>query len=97
MLHLLFAALTATVALSDFKYQPATVTITAGDSVRFVNKDQEAHTITANDSTFDSQGLDAGATWTHRFTKPGRYTYFCELHPYMKGVVIVRAATGGSK
>jgi plastocyanin len=90
MMHLILAA---TIAISDFKFKPATVTITAGDTVRFVNSDQEAHTVTATDRSFDSEGLDTGGTWTHRFTKPGRYTYYCELHPYMKGTIVVVAAS----
>ena len=88
MTHLLLAV---TIAVSDFKFKPATVTITAGQSVRFVNRDQEAHTVTASDNSFDSAGLDTGGAWTHTFTRPGRYTYYCELHPYMKGTVIVLA------
>ncbi|HKU66312.1 MAG TPA: cupredoxin family copper-binding protein [Candidatus Baltobacteraceae bacterium] len=86
MIHLLLAA---TVAISDFKFKPATLTVTAGETVRFVNRDQEAHTVTATGGGFDSQGLDTGGTWTHRFTQPGRYTYYCELHPYMKGTIVV--------
>jgi plastocyanin len=85
MIHLILAA---TIAIADFKFEPSTVTVTAGDTVRFVNRDQEAHTITA------SEGLDTSGTWTHRFTKPGRYAYYCELHPYMKGTIIVVPATG---
>jgi plastocyanin len=86
------AAPQPTVAISDFKYGPSTVTIHAGDTVRFVNSDQEAHTITASDGSFDSEGVDSGGSWTHRFTKPGRYTYFCELHPFMKGTIVVLPA-----
>lgn len=89
MTHLLLAA---TIAISDFKYKPATLTIKAGQSVRFVNRDQEAHTITATGGAFDSAGLDTGGSWTHTFAKPGRYSYYCELHPYMKGTIIVVAA-----
>lgn len=88
MIHLLFAA---TIAINDFKFKPAVVTITAGQSVRFINRDQEAHTVTATDKRFDSAGLDTGDSWSHRFAKPGRYTYFCELHPYMKGTIVVLA------
>ncbi|HET9095843.1 MAG TPA: cupredoxin family copper-binding protein [Candidatus Baltobacteraceae bacterium] len=88
MTHLLLAV---TIAISDFKFKPATVTITAGQSVRFVNRDQEAHTVTASDNSFDSAGLDTAGTWTHTFARPGRYTYYCELHPYMKGTIIVLA------
>lgn len=81
--------LAITVAISDFKYQPPTLTVPVGETVRFVNRDSEAHTITSSDHSFDSEGLDSGQTWTHVFTKPGRYTYFCELHPYMKGTIVV--------
>ena len=89
--------LAVTVAIGDFKYQPAAVTVTAGQSVRFVNRDQEAHTITASDGSFDSAGVDTGGAWTHRFDKPGRYTYYCELHPYMKGTIIVLAPRSHTK
>ena len=89
--------LAVTVAISDFKYAPATVTVTAGQSVRFVNRDQEAHTITASDGSFDSAGVDTNGTFTYRFTKPGRYTYYCELHPYMKGTIVVVAPRSHKK
>lgn len=88
MIHLLLAA---TIAISDFKFKPAVLTITAGQSVRFVNRDQEAHTVTASDNSFDSAGLDTGDSWSHTFARPGKYTYFCELHPYMKGTIVVLA------
>lgn len=94
MIPLLFAA---TVAISGFSFKPATLTVTAGQSVRFVNRDQEAHTVTASNNSFDSAGLDSGASWSHTFTRPGTYTYFCELHPYMKGTIIVRAAGAHKK
>lgn len=92
MTHLLLAAAIATVTISDFKYKPSTLTVTTGQSVRFVNKDQEAHTVTATGGIFDSAGLDTNGTWTYTFKKPGRYTYYCELHPYMKGTIIVTPA-----
>jgi plastocyanin len=84
----------ATVHIKDFAYDPATITVASGAVVRFVNDDGEAHTVTARDKSFDSAGLDTGDAWTHRFTKPGTYAYFCALHPYMHGVVVVRAAGG---
>jgi plastocyanin len=60
--------------------------------VRFVNHDDEAHTVTATDNSFDSAGMDTGDSWSHTFTRPGKYTYYCELHPYMKGTIIVLPA-----
>ena len=83
----------ATVHIKDFKYHPPALTIHAGDRVTFVNDDDEAHTVTATDKSFDSEGLDTAGTWQHVFAKPGTYQYFCELHPYMKGTIIVLPAS----
>jgi len=83
----------ATVHIKNFKYDPATISVHAGDRVTFVNDDDEAHTITASDKTFDSEGVDGSGTWQHVFTKSGTFHYFCELHPYMKATVVVLDAT----
>lgn len=74
-------------------YNPMLVTIHAGDRVTFVNDDDDAHTISADDKSFNSAGLDSGATWQHAFARPGTYRYFCELHPYMKATIVVLPAT----
>ena len=83
----------ATVQIKDFKYNPPALTVHVGDRVTFVNDDDEAHTVTATDKSFDSEGLDTAGTWQHVFTKPGTYHYFCELHPYMKAAIVVLPAT----
>lgn len=83
-----------TVHIKDFAYVQPTITVPVGTTVKFVNDDGEAHTVTAVDKSFDSTGLDTGNAWTYKFTKPGRYAYFCALHPYMKGTVVVKAADG---
>ena len=79
------------VTISGFAFSPKVTTVNAGDSVTFVNKDQEAHTVVATGGAFASSGLDTNDTWNVRLTKPGTYPYFCSLHPYMKGTLIVRA------
>jgi plastocyanin len=83
-----------TVHIKNFMFNPMSATIDAGDRVTFVNDDDEAHTATAVDHSFDSEGLDAHASFQHVFAKPGTYSYFCELHPYMKATIVVRAAGG---
>ena len=80
----------ATVHIRNFAFVPATLTVSAGTAVRFVNDDAEAHTVTATGRSFNSEGIDGGASWTYRFTAPGRFDYFCALHPYMRATVIVR-------
>lgn len=84
----------ATVHIKNFMFVPPSLTVPAGTTVTFVNDDDEPHTVTATDKSFDSEGLDKGGTWSHTFAKPGTVTYFCEVHPYMKGRLIVTAATG---
>jgi plastocyanin len=80
----------STVHIKNFAFDPATLTVAAGTTVRFVNDDSEAHTVTARDGSFNSNGLDTNDSWSFRFTKPGDYPYFCQLHPYMKGEVVVK-------
>ena len=80
----------ATVHIANFAFVPATLTVAAGTTVRFVNDDQEAHTVTATGGSFNSEGIDGGASWSHPFAAPGRFEYFCALHPYMRATVIVR-------
>jgi plastocyanin len=81
-----------TIHIKDFKYNPTPAKIHVGDRVTFINDDDEPHTVTAADKSYDSEGLDTNNTWQHVYKKPGTYKYFCELHPYMKAVVIVTAA-----
>jgi plastocyanin len=82
----------AVVHVKDFAYHAVRVSVHVGDTVKFVNDDGDAHTVTASDKTFDSGGLDTGESWSRTFTKPGTYAYFCALHPYMKGIVVVLPA-----
>ncbi len=78
-----------TVHIKDFAFAPTPLRVHTGDAVRFVNDDEEPHTVTATDKSFDSEALDTSGSWTHIFAKAGTYTYFCELHPYMKATVVV--------
>ena len=82
----------ATVHIKDFKFNPPALTVHVGDRVTFINDDDEAHTVTADDKSFDSEGLDTAGTWQHVFTKAATYRYFCELHPYMKATIVVLPA-----
>ena len=81
------------VHIRNFAFVPKTVTLPVGSTLSIVNDDSEAHTATALDKSFDSAGLDTNESWSHVFTKPGTHPYVCDLHPYMKGVIIVRPAS----
>ncbi|MEO5884790.1 MAG: cupredoxin domain-containing protein [Candidatus Limnocylindrales bacterium] len=82
------------VAVEDFAFTPASVTIDAGASVVWaVRKDPEQHTVTPLDpDAFAASGqLFDGDDYTVRFERTGRYDYACSLHPFMIGTVIVQA------
>lgn len=85
------AATGAKVVIKNFVYSPATVTITAGETVEWVNEDAAQHTVTANDGSFRSPNLSQGNTFSHKFEKAGTYAYYCTFHRGMKGTVIVAA------
>jgi plastocyanin len=81
-----------TVHIKDFKFVPAILAVAPGTMVTFINDDQEPHTVTATNHSFDSEGLDTNQKWVHAFAKAGTFTYFCEMHPYMHGTITVKAA-----
>lgn len=80
----------ARVSITDFKFQPARVQVAPGGTVTWVNDDDEEHTVTATDRTYTSAGLDGADTYSHRFTVPGTYQYYCALHPHMTATVVVK-------
>ncbi len=80
------------VHIRDDSFIPASITVRAGDQVTFINDDDDAHTATADDNAWDSEGLSQGQSWSHRFTKAGKVTYHCTVHPFMHGAVVVKSA-----
>jgi amicyanin len=79
------------VAVDNFKFDPATLTVPVGSTVTWTNKDEEPHTIAAKDGSFHSPTLDTKGTYSFTFTKPGSYDYICSIHPFMTGTVVVTA------
>ncbi|HEV2067110.1 MAG TPA: cupredoxin family copper-binding protein [Thermomicrobiales bacterium] len=79
------------VDIQDFAYNPASVTIKAGQSVTWTNQDSAPHTATARDrDVLQSGTLNQGESYTQTFDTAGSYEYFCEFHPNMEGTVIVQ-------
>lgn len=76
----------------DFAFSPATITIHAGDTVTWTNTGKQPHTATATNNSWDTGVLRPGQSGSHTFSTPGTYSYYCIVHPYMKGTVVVLAA-----
>jgi len=78
------------VSIDNFTFTPSTITIPLGTTVTWVNHDDVPHTVTANDKAFGSKAMDTDDRFSHKFTAPGTYAYFCAVHKHMTGQVIVK-------
>ena len=80
---------------ADGCFIPSTVTIDVGGEVIWENADTMSHTITSGtpaeglDGHFDSSLIMAGSTFSHTFNEAGTFDYFCMVHPWMVGSVVV--------
>jgi plastocyanin len=83
------AADESAVAVDNFAFAPAALSVKAGTRVVFVNHDDIPHSVVAADGSFRSKALDTDDRFTMTFDKPGEYSYYCGLHPFMKGKIIV--------
>ncbi|MGH3146024.1 MAG: plastocyanin/azurin family copper-binding protein [Rubrobacter sp.] len=88
------------VYIEDFYFSPASVSVQPGTTVTWVNAGKVPHTVTADSGQFDSGVLMPGDSYTVKFFGHGTLTYFCAIHPEMRGSVGVGVpatyAGGGS-
>ncbi len=82
----------ATVTITDSAYDPARVTVTTGSVVTWNNSGAKAHTVTADDGSFDSGSLDPGQAFGNVFSTAGTFAYHDTADPALRGSVIVTAA-----
>jgi len=80
--------------IEDICYIPSNIVVEKGKSVTWLNEDSSFHSVTSGfypepSGLFDSGHLDPYQSYTLSFDEPGRYDYFCTLHPWMKAQVIV--------
>jgi plastocyanin len=78
-----------TIIVKDFMFAPNSLTVKAGSSVTWVNKDDEPHTVVSDSGTFRSAALDTDETFSFKFDKPGTYHFTCSIHPRMVGTITV--------
>ena len=78
------------VNIAKFAYGPNEITIAPGTKVTWINHDETPHTVTSNDKSFASKGLDTDDKFEHTFAGEGDFAYICTVHPFMTGIVHVR-------
>lgn len=82
----------AKIGIVDFGFDPATLEVAVGTTVTWKNRGATAHTVTADDGTFDSGSLDPGASFSQTFDTPGTFAYHCAIHPNMTATITVTKA-----
>ena len=76
------------VHIDNFVFEPAQLTVKAGTTVTWTNRDDIPHTVVCA-GKFRSKTMDTDGTFSFTFTTAGEYKYFCSLHPHMTGMVKV--------
>ncbi|QRP64955.1 cupredoxin family copper-binding protein [Rhodanobacter sp. FDAARGOS 1247] len=84
-------AATKQIEIRNFMFAPNTLTVPAGSRVTWINRDEEPHTVvSANGQFAPSKALDSNDRYVTTFSKPGTYVYYCTVHPFMTGTVVVK-------
>ncbi|HKB00854.1 MAG TPA: cupredoxin domain-containing protein [Gemmataceae bacterium] len=79
----------ATVNAKDDMFDPPTLNIQPGTTVRWNNTGKHPHTVTDRDRRFDSGDIAPGGAYTMTFHSPGTYRYYCKHHKGMEGTIVV--------
>jgi len=77
------------VKIDNFTFSPAELHVKAGTEVTWVNKDDIPHNVISEDKSFKSKVMDTDEKFTFTAGSKGTYTYFCGIHPKMKGRLVV--------
>jgi plastocyanin len=80
----------AIVMAGDLMFATTAVTVTAGSTVTWTNRDDEPHTVVSETGLFRSGALDTNESFSFKFDKPGTYHYACSIHPRMVGTIVVQ-------
>jgi plastocyanin/uncharacterized membrane protein len=81
------------VIMKGMRFQPTELTVHPGETIEFKNEDIFAHTVTADDGSFDSGLIQPGSSWKMTVQKAGTIAYHCSPHPNMKATLIASSGT----
>ena len=81
---------TPQILIKDFMFSPTSLTVKAGTTVTWSNKDDEPHTVVSDTGLFRSGAVDTDETFTFKFDRPGTYHFTCSIHPRMVGTIVVQ-------
>jgi amicyanin len=87
---------TTAVKIDNFSFAPKSLTVKAGTTVTWTNRDDIPHNVVSTERKFASPVLDTDQAFSFRFQEPGSYPYFCKIHPTMTGTVRVESMGSGA-
>lgn len=77
------------VTIDNFSFAPGTLSVRAGTTVTWTNRDDVPHNVVSADRKIKSPVLDTDGQFSNRFVAPGTFDYFCSLHPKMTGRITI--------
>jgi plastocyanin len=77
------------VSIQNMAYNPSTLTVKVGTTVKWTNLDPATHDVTSDTGVFQSGNMTNGQTFSYTFNQTGTYPYHCILHPSMKATIVV--------
>jgi len=84
------SAASTEIKIDNFSFEPKTITVPAGATVTWVNRDDIPHTSVSTDGVFKSKVIDTDEKFSYTFAKAGTYPYYCTIHPKMTGQIVVK-------
>jgi plastocyanin len=81
---------TVQASIDNFAFAPKQLTVKAGTTVVWTNKNDTPHTVTSEDNVFSSPVMSTNQNFHYTFDKPGKFPFHCKVHPMMTGVVVVQ-------
>jgi len=78
------------IVIKNFSFHPATLTVAKGTTIKVTNGDGTTHTLSARNGSFSTGDLAAGKSATIALNKAGTFSYYCKIHNYMTGTVVVK-------
>lgn len=78
------------VSMQGSQFSPASITVSKGSAVTWINNENVVHTVTSNAGSFDSGDMANGNTFSFTFSNAGTFPYHCKHHSSMTGTVIVQ-------
>jgi plastocyanin len=81
----------ATIHIQNNAFIPARLTVPLGTTITWINDDEDmGHNVVSTSNAFESKLFVTGGHYSFTFTAPGTYEYFCEVHPFMRGKIVVK-------